>query len=153
MVKCMMSFLYDDYKYMLFIVPVLTGIMEIIFTIEWCVCCFFVKDKSKRMFKLVFGLLCFLLLFFCGSYEKLSNGGIYLATEKEADAIIKESVIENIFDPSDRLHGFASSYGADIEVDGRLFFIESVDNLSVGDKVLFKYLPKSTCVLEITKIE
>ena len=148
-----MSFSYSEYRYMLLIVPMLTGIMIIVSSIYFCVCSLLEKDKFKGRLETVFIVVTAVWMVSSDSYEKLKNGGIYLAIEKETDAVVKESRIENIFDPSDRLNGFKSSYGADIEVDGRLFFIESVDNLSVGDKVLFKYLPKSTCVLEITKIE
>jgi len=127
--------------------------MIIVFSIHYCVCCFFEKNRFKGTIKAVLAILICIWIFHEASYEKLKNGGIYFITEKETDAIVKESKIENIFDPSKRLHGFKSSYGADIQMDGDLLFIESVDGFNIGDRVMVKYLPKSTCVLEIKKIE
>ena len=148
----MVSFLYNEYFYSLFLVPLTTGIMIVVSSIYFCVCCLFEKNRIMGILKAILIVLASIWMFSGACYDKLRNGGIYLVAEKETDAIVKESIIENIFDPSSRLHGFKSNYGADIEVDVKLYFIESVEGLNLGDRVVFKFLPKSTCVLEIMKV-
>jgi len=149
----MMSFSYNYYMYNLFIVPFVSGIMVISFSIYYCSCCLFEKDKMRGNLKFIGMIVIAVWILSSSILVKLKNGGIYFITEKETDSIVEEGVIENVFNPSERLHGFKSSYGADIEIDGNLYFIESVEGLNVGDRIEFKYLPKSTCILEIRKTE
>ena len=151
-----MIFEYSKYLDRLFWNPVIACIFVFIFGIYGVYGNILIIKKEKKIVetipKIFFVILICLYIITNDTIPKLKNGGIYLFSENGTQCATTINMIENIYNPSNRLNGFKSSYGADIEMDGVLYFIESIDGFAVGDEVEIKYLPKSKCVLEIKKI-
>lgn len=80
------------------------------------------------------------------------NGGRYMLTERENDAIWCSGIVEDICSPSMQFPRYKSShrYGADVVIDGKRYFIIDGGSISNGDFVSISYLPKSHFILNIS---
>jgi len=88
----------------------------------------------------------------------LVNGGIFLVSESEADAIVTTGVIDSIEDLNIfQFNKLKSEYQTDeiagvcFSIDGRQFYAIAKGSLKTGDEVIVTYLPKSAYILEICK--
>lgn len=116
---------------------------------------YWVKEASKqhtanRMLGYIF-VICVAVFCLVPQCKYLLNGGIYLLSEKEQNALVHNGVIERIREPSDRFPGFKLSheYGADIVIDGVQFFAVTSGDYEEGDCVAVAYLPRSHFILAI----
>ena len=88
----------------------------------------------------------------------LVNGGIYLLTEKQDDAIQITGVVEAT-KTLDGYKGFKYTidkktyFGAFVTVNGTKYHLMHCGDLQVGDSVTAVVLPKSKFILQINKIE
>jgi hypothetical protein len=135
-------------------------VIAILLTIDICI-----KVKKKKATKnevLKYVVLCldFCLCFVPMNVQTLTNGGAYLLRESENDAKTQTGVIEKIYEPSELYPNFKSSYhfedgtsiqqfGADITINGEMYFAVFAGDFKVGDTVTITYLPKSKVILSI----
>ena len=114
----------------------------------------FPKDKTL-VCSLIFGLLIGgFFLYLDGG--RLVNGGVFLVSEKETDAVLASGTIESIELMGINQFGeLKSEYNVD-ELNGVCFTIDGMDykaiakgDLKIGDTVEFLFLPKSKYILEI----
>ncbi len=110
----------------------------------------FCKEKKKKLFHAIYAVTIFIVLM-TPIVKCLLNGGISLLTEKADDAVEKSGNIESICEPSKRLPGFRSGHdhGADVVIDGEVYFVATCEGFEVGDLVTISYLPKSRFILGI----
>lgn len=109
------------------------------------------EPLTKESIIMLFMCVCFTFLIFSFSINSLKNGGIYLANEKESDAITQTCIIEEISEPS-RLYPYFKydhKYGSDITISGETYFAAETGNFKKGDSVIITYLPKSKVILSI----
>ena len=88
---------------------------------------------------------------FSFSINTFRNGGIYLINEKEDDAITQTYIIDEISEPSELYPYFKHNhkFGADITMDGEIYFAVEAGDFKPGDTVTVTYLPKSKVILSI----
>lgn len=106
------------------------------------------KYKGLRSFIMCMGIcLCFMPM----NVQTLFNGGIHLVYERESDAVTQTFVIEKIYEPSEEYPNFKHDhkYGADITMDGEIYFAVEAGDFKPGDTVTVTYLPKSKVILSI----
>ena len=163
-----MVFEYSDYLRNNTIVPIcilaFLSFIAILLTIDICI-----KVKKNQATKnevIKYLVLCFgfCLMLAPTNIRTLSNGGILLLNENENDATTYTGVIEKIYEPSELYHDFKSTYhfedgtsirqfGADITIDGKMYFAVCAGDFKVGDTVTITYLPKSKVILSIYHAE
>lgn len=110
------------------------------------------KYEALRSFIICMGIsLCFIPM----NVQTLSNGGIHLVNERESDAVTQTFVIEKIYEPSKEYPNFKydHKYGADIFIDGEMYFMAEAGDFKAGDLVTITYLPKSKVILSIYHAE
>ena len=152
-----MVFSYDTYWEVVFFIPiiVITFIFSLVLTVSFS-CLKKAKEQNKRkiilnqLFSVIFLLLCAIPSLVC-----LANGGVLLARDSEDATIVKNGIIEDVCEPTTRFPGFKSShkYGADIVIDGELYFAITAGDFEVGDIVEIRYLPYSHFILSISADE
>lgn len=149
-----MTFSYKSYWNTTLILPSLVILLMIVLVISSSYV-YWVKEASKqqmvnRMLGYIF-IICVAVFCIVPQFKYLLNGGIYLLSEKEQDALVHKGVIESINEPSNRFPGFKLSheYGADIMIDGVQFFSVTSGDYEEGDSVIVYYLPHSHFVLAI----
>lgn len=98
---------------------------------------------------IIFG--CFVAMSLPGEIRSLTNGGIYLCSEKEDDAISLTGTIELIETPSKKYPDIKDNhrYGADITIDGDTYTAIESGGFKEGDVVTITCLPKSKVILSI----
>lgn len=154
-----MSFDYEAYWQSNFAVPAFV----LLFFIFWAIPLIksFVSKVMKhesltKEFKtMLFIGVCFAFVMFSFSINSLKNGGIYLMYEKEDDTITETYVIDKINEPSELYPYFKYNhkYGADITMNGEIYFAVEAGNFKEGDQVTITYLPKSKVILSIYHAE
>ena len=90
----------------------------------------------------------------------LMRGGIYLVVEKEDDAVEIEGMITDMKSINDFSYRWVGlEYGYD-KISGTIFTIDGIKctaplncGLEVGDYVTVRYLPKSGCIMYISKTD
>lgn len=110
------------------------------------------KDEALTSFVICMGIcLCFIPM----NVRTLSNGGVYLLNESKNDVVSQTGVIEKIYEPSKEYPNFKydHKYGADIFIDGEMYFMAEAGDFKAGDLVTITYLPKSKVVLSIYHAE
>lgn len=163
-----MIFEYSDYFRCNTVVPICVlaflSFFAILLTIDICI-----KVKNNKATKnevIKYLVLCFgfCLMLAPTNIRTLSNGGILLLNENENDATTYTGVIEKIYEPSELYHDFKAAYdfgdgdstlqfGADITIDGKMYFAVCAGDFKVGDTVTITYLPKSKVILSIYHAE
>lgn len=149
-----MTFSYKSYWNTTLILPSLVILLMIVLVISSSYV-YWVKEASKQqMVNRILGyvfIMCVAVFCIVPQCKYLLNGGIYLLSEKEQDALIHNGVIESITEPSNRFPGFKLSheYGADIMIDGVQFFSVTSGDYEEGDSVVVYYLPHSHFILVI----
>jgi len=101
------------------------------------------------------------------SITNLINDGFSLVQEKEKNCILYQGYIESVQEPSKRIWGYKDAdangseviingerysegaYGADITIDGQLYFAATSGDFQVGDRVVISYLPKSHIIMSM----
>ena len=156
-----MVFEYDIYHYHAFSWPVAFGAF-FLFLLATSIFSL-IKNQANEPIRKVAGKLLLAGIVFTMlisiSVKALINGGIYLCSEKEEDAIMGIGTIESICEPSKNIPSFKNSYnghkrhGADVVIDGEEYFMITCEGFEVGDYVEIEYLPKSKFVLSIYKAE
>lgn len=152
-----MSFEYDAYLSVCFIIPTIVILTFVLLMISCTVTLIKnSKDSSKRR-ESITGFVFMLVIFgiiVVSQINYLSSGGIYLATEKESDAVTQTITIENVCEPSERFPNFKYNhkFGADITSGNGEYFAISCSKFSVGDIVNITYLPRSGFVLKIDNV-
>ena len=151
-----------DYKIYLnnaFVLPVAFSLMALFFNGYYIINLIFSITKGKRievqsiLFTLFFFIISCIVTY--DNYTILTNGGIYLFSENEDDAVVESGMIESICEPSERITRFKSDYGygADIIINGERYFAMTCKGFNEGDKVTVLYLPKSHFILNIKLLE
>ncbi len=142
-----MEFLYDSYLNAIH-VQIAVGTFVMIWGLG--VLIWFCKEKKKKLFPAIYAATVFIFLMTL-TVKCLVNGGISLLTEKADDAVEKSGIIESICEPSKRQPGFRSGHdhGADVVIDGEVYFVATCEGFEAGAWVTISYLPKSRFVLRI----
>lgn len=156
-----MLFSYSNYYFHVFFLPVALGLF---FSLLLTTSVFsLIKNKANESLEKIFvkilfiGAICTTLISICA--KDLFNGGIYLYSEKETDAVVEIGTIESIKEPSKAIPSFKMPYkehqrhGADVIIDGEQYFMVTCEGFEVGDYVEIEYLPKSKFVLSIYEAE
>lgn len=150
-----MIFTYSDYKEVVLTFPLIKGIISFVILLIFVFVLYnTIKKGEKITLYITFGTIV-PLLFVLSSLFQLQYG-IHLFFESENDAIVFVGEIESIDDVfhSPRYYYEEKAvYASIVTIDGlELYFMTSGD-LSVGDYVEIKYLPRSTFVLEVELVE
>lgn len=149
-----MVFSYETYWINTFLLPAAMIICMIV-ALFVCSYGYWVGSRVKNQKSvLIYGyLFCILIVVCCmiPQCQYLLNGGAVLLGETEEDAVIQTGIIESVCEPSERFPGFKSShrYGADIIIDGELYFAVTSGDFEEGECVTIHYLPSSHFILEI----
>lgn len=151
-----MQFKYQEYFRVTFILPivVIIGMLAILISASYW---YWIKKAFLKniLFNAIKYSLCVLITIVCivPNCEYLTNGGAYLLVENETNATTGKGVIEGIREPSVRFPEFKShhKYGADITINGQIFFVITAGDIQEGDVVEILYLPRSGFILEINK--
>ena len=149
-----MKFEIDGYFAHCFVKPIFGIFVVLIFAIALVIgFCQLYKGKieiDKVIIScIIFG--CFVAMSLPGEIKSLTNGGIYLYSEKEDAAIILTGTIELIETPSKKYPDIKDNhrYGADINIDGETYTAIESGEFKEGDVVTITYLPKSKVILSI----
>ena len=150
---------YQVYLNNALVLPIIASIMLLILNGYLIITLFLsiIKGKKTEIQNILF--IIFFVIVSCvitnDNYKTLSNGGIYLFFENEDDAVVESGMIESICEPSERITRFKSDYGygADVIIDGELYFALTCNGFEKGNKVTVLYLPKSHFILNIKLLE
>lgn len=151
-----MEFSYEIYRDTTLVWPIMFIVPAMFFLLIGSYM-FWFKQSAKRtkqsVLSYIFGVLMCIWITI-PSATSLLNGGIYIGTESEDDAISYTGTIEEICTPSTRFPDFKTShnYGADIVIDGETYFVVSCGEFEEGDSVTIHYLPDSHFILCIYEV-
>lgn len=156
-----MEFSYDIYHRIDFVVPLIGAIFSSTLLAVNIVSQFREIKHGKvttETLLLMFVTIAIGVFLVVSNIKVLVQGGIYLCTEKESDAIVAHVVIDSIdqYGALDN-HKYGgidsddSAFGVKITAGGDYYNAVSSGDLKPGDAVLITYLPKSRVVLRIDK--
>lgn len=144
--------------------PIFLIVFGLIFTITCAISIFIhvkdIKNKYTYIIASILGIIITIVCFISPSVVSLANGGIYLLTEKEEDAIEVSGTIEDFAYPSQRVTTFKGKYansslpfGVDVVIDGETYFMPYIEGFYKEEIVVIKYLPKSKFILSIDTLD
>lgn len=147
-----MTFSYQTYFEAALVLPL--SVLALLLAVFCCISYkYWFSSKRHAIGETLGYILCLCAFVWCliPQCRYLLNGGFYLLREKAGDALESTGTIECITGPSKHFPGFKIShnYGADIVIDGELFFMISSGDYKEGDSVTVRYLPDSHFILEI----
>ena len=149
-----MEFELNGYFTHCFVKPIFGIFVVFLFAIAIAIgFCQFHKGKTE-IEKVVISCIifvCFAAMSIPGEIKSLTNGGIYLYSEKEDDAITITGKIELIEAPSKKYPDIKDNhrYGTDITIDGETYTAIESGGFKEGDVVTITCLPKSKVILSI----
>ena len=148
-----MELLYEDYWNATFVIP--ASIIAFMSVLLLLAIVGLIKEiKKKRPGSWIVGSLISVIMPVAFIYLELIpiiNGGFWLLSETETDAVTKVGVIESVCEPSEVISIKSNHrYGADIVIDGERYFAITAGEFKEGDVVEVKYLPQSCFVLGIS---
>ena len=112
------------------------------------------KERVKKIARYIFSFIVIGCLISVNIVD-VSNGGIFLLSEKEEDAIEMYGEIEEIFDPRHVYGKYTVNqkhvFGEYIVINGTKYYLMTSGDLKEGDTVNMKVLPRSRFVLEIQR--
>lgn len=115
---------------------------------------------SPQKWVAIIMVLAIFSFFICLDGGRLINGGIYLISEKESDALSTIGTIDNIelmtryeFGELNSEYKVNEHNGVCFTIDGIQYRAIAMGTLEIGDKVEVTYLPKSSYILKIHRIE
>lgn len=116
-----------------------------------------VGDVIEEYFLNIFLMLVCVFFIFINT-SILLNGGIYLITERETDAVYTQGVIQSIeqlpqYSAPKYQTNYGTSFGVKVNINGNNYNIITTEEFEIGTNVTIKYLPKSKFVLEMYENE
>ena len=155
-----MIFHYEDYHYVCFEVRLFLLIVFILVALNMII--YVTKQIATKQFEFIVqeGLkmllgIAFLAFFLSMQIGTLADGGIYLAQEKEEDAIVAVGEIKSIKNLNEFTFpkiktDYGSFFGVEMQIGDIRCTMPTAGEFKPGDTVHIKYLPKSGYVLEIS---
>jgi uncharacterized SAM-binding protein YcdF (DUF218 family) len=112
------------------------------------------EERSVKNLIPTIGAGIILLAFIIPQCIYIFGGGLPLLLDGSQNALETCGTIEEIEEPSNQFQGFKNKnrHGADILIDGVLYFAITGGDLCPVDQVRIWYLPKSRVILKIEKV-
>lgn len=110
------------------------------------------QNVSMEILKLV-AMVILLLTPIINILPSLTNGGAAFIKEKDNEPIVCSGKIESICENSKRIPTYKHDhkFGADIVIDGVMYFAPTAGELRIGDTVEVHYLENSKFILKIER--
>lgn len=144
---------YHDYWLLLFLRPALLSVLFLILA-AFCIRNLLHPGRSRApSFKVCGTLVCCIVLLavLLPQIQVLTNLGIPLLSDRDAEAVSAAGVIEEITSPSKRAPAYNGGHGegADFRMDGATYFASNAGDFQAGEQVHFSYLPNSHVLTNI----